>query len=176
MSSRALSAVIIFAGAIPAACHAAPASTGDARLDSARAAVASDFSGDRRIIFRNERVVEVVGEEGSKATVVCGDVNRRGRDTAVTGGWRPYYYVVSYNPVPLYGPPNMQAMLDDEPGAFEKVTVPAIYAAGDYAVLFGADDASIGDPQAAEAFGRSWTKFCTGSNTPISEHILQTWR
>ena len=159
-----------------AACGAAPASVGDARLDAARTAVLSGFARSNGVIFRNEEVVEITGAEGSQATVVCGEVNRAGRDTTDNGGWRFYYYVVRYEPVPLHDKIDVQAQLNDEPGAFDKTSFPPLYAPGDFDVLFGDDDAKQGDAEAAETFARSWTKFCTGVEGPINEYTLQTSR
>ena len=55
----------------------------------------------------------------------------------------------------------------------EKRVSPPQYSPGDYAVLFGDDDAAIATDPTASTFTNHWMKFCTGKTDPIDEWTLQ---
>ena len=165
--SLAVVTALLFASASGCSAQSVPASAPE--IDVARRAVSAGFAVPPSAYFQNEKVVAITGTQGSRATIVCGEVNRSGRDQSVTGGWRPYYFVVSYDPVATFA----TIPTFNDPESTRKRVAPPQYHPGDYDVLFGDDDATIVTDPTASNFSKHWSKFCTGLNYPIDEWTLQ---
>lgn len=150
-------------------CSAQSAPASAPEIELARRAVSAGFPRPASAYFKNERVVAIEGTQGSRAAIVCGEVNRRGRDQSVSGGWRLFYYVLSYDPVATFA----TIPTFNDPESTRKQVAPPQYHPGDYDVLFGDDDATIVTDPTASNFSKHWSKFCTGLNYPIDEWTLQ---
>lgn len=150
-------------------CSAQSALPSSPEIDMAQRAVSAGFAHPASAYFKDQKVVSIVRTQGSRATVVCGEVNRRGRDQSVTGGWRPFYYVVSYDPAATFA----VTPTFTDPDSTRKRVAPPQYRPGDYGVLYGDDDDNVVDGPEADAFMKHWIKFCMDRAGPIDEWTLQ---